>query len=126
MPGRLLSWPDWPDFTAAKAEPGEDLVGYKTSIVDRYGREALVQSWLRVCKELESVTDHIAEHGTAAIPEVDFEDMFSLTPERKNQLKDVGCFVVRRVFSQVQADTWFESLQQYVAANRASIGGIPS
>ncbi|KIW54106.1 hypothetical protein PV05_06490 [Exophiala xenobiotica] len=126
MPGKLLSWPDWPEFTASKAERGDDLVGYKKAIVDKYGKDALVQSWLRVCKELESVTDSIAELGSSAIPEIQFQDIFALTPEQKTKLKDTGCFVVRNVFSEAQADEWFQNLKEYVAANRSSIGGWPA
>ncbi|KIX93494.1 uncharacterized protein Z520_10672 [Fonsecaea multimorphosa CBS 102226] len=125
MPGRLLSWPDWPEFTAAKAEPGDDLVGYKKAIVDKYGKDNIVQSWLKVCKELKSVTDRIAEHGTAVIPEIQFDEVFSLTPEKKQGLKDVGCFVVRNVFSREEADKWFTDLKEYVAANRSQIKGWP-
>ncbi|OAP59814.1 hypothetical protein AYL99_04816 [Fonsecaea erecta] len=125
MPGRLLSWPDWPEFTAAKAELGDDLVGYKKAIVDKYGKDNIVKSWLKVCKELESVTDRIAEQGTAVIPEVQYDDMFSLTSEKKQALKDVGCFVVRNVFSREQADKWFSDLKEYVAANRSQIRGWP-
>ncbi|KAK5193717.1 hypothetical protein LTR99_006054 [Exophiala xenobiotica] len=124
MPGRLLSWPDWPEFTPSKAEPGDDLVGYKKAIVDKYGKDALVQSWLRTCKELESVTDSIAELGSSAIPEIQFQDFFAQTPEQKTKLKDTGCFVVRNVFSEAQADKWFQNLKEYVAANRSSIGEV--
>ncbi|KIW91475.1 uncharacterized protein Z519_07441 [Cladophialophora bantiana CBS 173.52] len=125
MPGRLMSWPDWPEFTAAKAEPGDDLVGYKKAIVDKYGKDNIIKSWLKVCKELESVTDHIAEHGTAVIPEIQFDEVFNLTPERKQALKDVGCFVVRNVFGREEADKWFKDLKEYVAANRSQIRGWP-
>lgn len=123
MPGRLISWPDWPEFTATKAETGDDLVGYKKAIVDKYGKDALVQSWLKVCKELKSVTDRIASQGSAAIPEIRFEDIFSLSAEQKNKLKSTGCFVVRDVFTKGQADQWFQDLKEYVAANRSSIKG---
>jgi hypothetical protein len=123
MPGRLLSWPDWPEFTAAKAEPGDDLVGYKRTIAEKYGKDNIIKSWLKVCEQLKSVTDRIAEQGTSAIPEVRFDEVLELTPERKQALKDVGCFVVRGVVSREQADGWFEDLKKYVAANRASIGG---
>ncbi len=125
MPGKLLSWPDWPEFTAAEAERGDDLVGYKKAIVDKYGRDNIIKSWLKVCKELESVTDHIAEQRTSAIPEVKFEEVFDLSPERKQGLKDAGCFVVRGVFSRTQADEWFKNLKDYIAANKASVEGLP-
>ncbi|KAI1615027.1 hypothetical protein EDD37DRAFT_398968 [Exophiala viscosa] len=125
MPGRLISWPEWPEFTPTKAEGGDDLIGYKKAIVDKYGKDAIVQSWLKVCKELESVTDNIASQGSAAIPELQFDDLFSLSPEKKTQLKNTGCFVVRNVFSKEQADQWFSDLKEYVAANRSSIKGWP-
>ena len=124
MPGKLLSWPDWPEFTPGNAETGDDLVGFKKGIVDKYGKDNIIKSWLKVCKELETVTDRIAEQGTSIIPEVQFEELFALTTERKQSLKDVGCFVVRDVFSREQADEWFKILKQYVAANRASIAGM--
>ncbi|KAJ9614904.1 hypothetical protein H2204_014303 [Knufia peltigerae] len=126
MPGKLMSWPDWPEFTPGKAETGDDLIAYKKAIVDQYGQDALVKSWLKVCKELESVTDRIAELGSSAIPEVSFDDMFTLSPEKKEELKNVGCFVVRDVFTREQADEWFLNLKEYVAANRSSIGGWPA
>ncbi|KAL6243499.1 hypothetical protein RBB50_009492 [Rhinocladiella similis] len=126
MPGKLMSWPDWPEFTASKAETGDDLIAFKKAIVDKYGQDALVESWLKVCKELESVTDNIAELGSSVIPEVSFDDMFTLSPEKKEELKNVGCFVVRDVFTREQADEWFLNLKEYVAANRASIGGWPA
>ncbi|KIW66464.1 hypothetical protein PV04_05799 [Phialophora macrospora] len=125
MPGKLLSWPDWPEFTAAEAESGDDLVGYKKTIAEKYGKDNIIKSWLKVCQELESVTDRIAEQGTSVIPEVRFDEIFELAPERKQALKDVGCFVVRGVVSREQADRWFEDLNEYVAANRASISGWP-
>ncbi|EXJ92171.1 hypothetical protein A1O3_00721 [Capronia epimyces CBS 606.96] len=126
MPGTLLSWPDWPEFTAAKGEAGDDLVEFKKTIVDKYGEDALVKSWLRVCRELEAVTDEIAERASSMIPEVQFEQFFSLPAEQKKALKEVGCFVVRDVFSKEQANDWFDQLKQYVAANRASITGWPA
>lgn len=126
MPGRLLNWPNWPEFTPTKGEDGDDLIEFKKAIVDKYGKDALVKSWLKVCKKLETVTDEIAEKGTSVIPDVQFEDFFSLTPEQKNRLKAIGCFVVRNVVDKEQAAEWFENLKQYVAANRASIQGRPT
>lgn len=123
MPGTLLTWPDWPEFTAANAEKGDDLVGFKKAIIHQYGKDNIVKAWLKVCHELESITDDIAQRGTSAIPELEFQDIFSLSSEQKQALKDVGCFVVRNVFSREQADEWFQNLKEYVAANREAING---
>ena len=123
MPGKLQTWPDWPEFTAAKGEAADDLLGFKKAIVDKYSKDNIVKTWLRVCKELESLTERIDEQGTSVIPEVQYDEMFEMAPERKQELKDVGCFVVRGVFERDQADKWFADLKEYVASNRSSIGG---
>ncbi|KAF7561093.1 hypothetical protein G7046_g3041 [Stylonectria norvegica] len=125
MSGKAVPWPDWPEFNPSTAEGGDDLVGYKQAIVEKYGQEALVKSWLKVCKELESVTEKIATGGNSVIPIVEYDDVFSLSSEKKQDLKDVGCFVVRNVFKSEQADTWFKDLKEYVAANSQSIKGWP-
>jgi hypothetical protein len=123
MVGVLKKWPDWPEFTKEKGETGDDLVGYKKAIIAKYGKESLVKSWLRVCKELESITENIAAIGSEAVPEVQFEDLFTLGPEKKQELKDSGCFVIRNVVSQDQANEWFQDLKTYVAKNKESIQG---
>jgi ABC-type Fe3+-hydroxamate transport system substrate-binding protein len=126
MIGVLKQWPNWPEFTKEKGETGDDLVEYKRAIVSKYGKDSLVRSWLRTCKEFESITENIAAVGSEAIPEVQFDELFTLASERKQELKDTGCFVVRQVVSQDQANKWFEDLKAYVAKNRASIKGRSS
>ena len=123
MPGSLRKWPDWPEFVNRKGESEDDLKQYKTDIVKEFGEESLRQSWLKVCKELEGITDHLAEKGTSAIPEIPYEDLLALSDERKQQLKDIGCFVVRGVVDKKQADQWFTELKDYVAKNRSNITG---
>ena len=85
MPGALQTWPIWPEFSAAKgeADPTGELLQYKKDIVAIYGEEAIKKSWLKVCKELESLTEEIADKGTAIIPEVKYEDLFEMGKEKK-------------------------------------------
>lgn len=124
MPGQLSQWPDWPEFTFADAEKGDDLIQYKRAIVDKYGQEALTQSWLKTCKELESLTRKISKAGTSYIPEVEYEQLLTFSPEEKQKLMDVGCFKVKGVVARKQAEGWFKDLKQYVAKNRAAIKGM--
>ncbi|TVY84971.1 Uncharacterized protein LSUE1_G000846 [Lachnellula suecica] len=128
MPGALKQWPAWPEFTEGKSEPDPtgELIQYKKEIIAIYGEAAIRSSWLKVCKELEKVTDDISEKGTAAIPEVSYTELFELSPERKQVLKDTGCFVVRGVVSESLASEWFDNLKAYVADNKPNIGGWPS
>lgn len=121
MPGKISMWPDWPEYTIDGAETGKDLVQYKKSIVDKYGQEALTKSWLKTCKELEKVTDHISELGTAFVPVFQFEDLFTLSQERKRELKEAGCFKVAGVVPKVQATQWFYNLTRYVVEKKQSI-----
>jgi len=125
MPGALQTWPTWPEFTAAKgeADPSGEFIRYKKEILSIYGLEAICGSWLKVCKELETVTDRIAEKGTAAIPEIQYGDLFDMSSEIKQALKDTGCFVVREVVSEDLATEWFTDLKTYVAHNKTNIGG---
>lgn len=123
MPGKLVEWPNWPEFSLKTGEHGDDLIGYKKAIVDEFGEEALTQAWLKTCKALKSVTEEIAQAGTAYIPEVKFDELFDLPAERRQQLKDIGCFKVKGVFDRKQADQWFHELKAYVANNKDSISG---
>lgn len=123
MPGKSTAWPDWPEYTVDGAETGEDLVQYKKLIVEQYGHEALTSSWLKTCQELDTVTERISELGTAAVPVVQFEELFTLAEERKRQLKEAGCFKVAGVVAEEQATEWFHNLKEYVAMNKQSIRG---
>ena len=124
MPGRLNQWPDWPEFTLEDVERGDDLLQYKKDIVSQYGENALRKSWLIVCKHLESITNDLATRGTSAIPVLHYDELFHLDENRKQQLKNTGCFVVRGVVSQAQATAWFGDLKKYVADNRSEITGF--
>lgn len=125
MPGALQTWPAWPEFTAAKGEADLDgeFVKYKKDLLALYGEDAIRKSWLKVCKDLETITDGIAEKGTSTIPEIRYEDFFDLSPEKKQNLKDTGCFVVRGVVSESLATGWFNELKTYVADNGPKVGG---
>lgn len=117
-------WPAWPEYTEQSGEKGEDLISYKQAVMDKYGKESLISSWLQVCKELAALTDRIVTVGSEAIPSVQFEDLFKLDHSGKQVLKDVGCFVVRNVVAPEKATEWFDDLKLYVAKNRSSIGGV--
>ncbi|RDW60232.1 hypothetical protein BP5796_11838 [Coleophoma crateriformis] len=126
MPGALKVWPSWPEFTLKTAELDPSYRGYKKAIEAEYGAEALTASWLAVCKKLETVTDEIADKGTSVIPVLDFAEVKEgLSEQRKAEMRDRGCFVVRGVIEKEVVDGWFGDLKQYVADNRADIGGWP-
>lgn len=80
-------------------------------------------SWLSVCKELARLTDEIAEKGTAYIPEVGFEEFVGMGEEGKKEMREKGCFVIRGVIPQKQAEGWFDDLKMMVEENEGKITG---
>ncbi|KAK5119742.1 hypothetical protein LTR85_007318 [Meristemomyces frigidus] len=126
MPGALKQWPTWPEFTKDKGEAEKEFAQYKKDIAEQYGEAALRQSWVKVCKKLESLTDEIAEKGTSMIPVIPFDEIKDLSPEKRAELQSVGCFVVRGVVDRPTADEWFQNAKTYVADNRSSITGWPA
>lgn len=123
MPDKFSRWHKWPEYTEEDAEKGEDLSALKKEIVEQFGADRIRQSWLKTCAELAKCTETLAEKGTSAIPEVQYEDLFTLSDERKKELKEVGGFVVRGVIDREQADKWFTELKEFVAENRSKLTG---
>ncbi|RFU27655.1 hypothetical protein B7463_g8682, partial [Scytalidium lignicola] len=128
MPGKLETWPTWPEynFSKSEADPTGSLLQIKQEIISEYGESALRQAWLKVCSELSKITDDIAEKGTDIIPEVNFDELFHLDTEKKEELKDKGCFVVRGVVDKEVADGWFAGLKEYVEKNKQKVIGWPA
>ena len=126
MPGVLSeAFTSWPVYTSSKGEdaPREELIQYKKDIVAQYGEEAIKASWLKVCKELETLTDEISEKGTSIIPEVSYEEMLDLSEEKKAELQKRGCFVIRGVVSEEQATKWYKDVKKYYEDNKPKVTG---
>ncbi|KAJ9131784.1 DUF1479-domain-containing protein [Pleurostoma richardsiae] len=118
-------WPDWPEHTPETAELQEENIKIKKEIAAEYGEASLRKSWLAVCEKLKALTDELAEKQSSIIREIPYDDFFRLDEEEKQQLRDVGCFVVRGTISKEMADGWFNDLNSYVEANRDKINGWP-
>lgn len=123
MHSRDGEWPDWPEMTPETAELDPENVKIKKEIVSIYGEAALRKSWLAVCDKLKKASGAIAAKGTKVIPEIAYDDVFKLDEEGKQRLREVGCFVVRGLVPEKQANDWFEDLNTYVQQNKGSIGG---
>jgi len=116
-------WPPWPIFTAEKGENKSDNVTYKRTIVEKYGADAIRQSWLETCQALKHITTEIESKKTGVIPVLSLEEILSATEEIKDHLKNVGCFVVRGVVPRTEATQWYWDLKGYVEENKESITG---
>jgi Protein of unknown function (DUF1479) len=124
MPGLLKARPPWPQFSESKGELNSVNSQYKHQIVDQYGAEAIQQSWLKICKSLKVLTAEVAAKGTSIIPVVTLHEILNASKERKDELKAVGCFVVRDVVDRSEATGWFQGLKKYVEDNKDAITGL--
>jgi hypothetical protein len=126
MVGPLSTWPSWPEFTvdSEEREKSADLTTFKTDIINDYGQENLIKSWLKVCSKLEEITKEIREKGSKVIPEITFGDLDQLSEQKKEEFKTVGCFLIRGVVQKELAEKWFVDLKSYVADNEDKVTGM--
>jgi hypothetical protein len=126
MVGPLSTWPSWPEFTVdgEESEKSADLTTFKADIINEYGQESLIKSWLEVCSKLEQVTKEIREKGNKVIPEISFEDFDELSEQKKEEYKTIGCFLIRGVVQKELAEKWFVDLKSYVAENEDMVTGM--
>jgi hypothetical protein len=83
----------WPEFTHDKGELHPENTRIKKEIAAKYGENGLWQSWITTCTKLNETAKGIAVQQTQKIPELHYDEVFSLSEERKATLKATGCFV---------------------------------
>ncbi|RDW83535.1 uncharacterized protein DSM5745_03861 [Aspergillus mulundensis] len=121
-------WPAWPEYTynaAADAEDPEFLV-IKKAIIEEYGPDALRASWLKVCKELQIITDEIVQKGDKIIPVFETSQVLhGFTEDQEAEIKRVGAFICRDTIPEDEARLLYSDLKRYVADNKDSIKAWP-
>jgi hypothetical protein len=120
----LNYWPPWPLFNVEKGENKPENVTYKRIIVEKYGAESIRRSWLQTCASLQQVTAEIEAKKTDIIPVLTFNEILNASEEKKEELKSLGCFVVRGVVPREEATWWYWDLKGYVEDNKKSITGL--
>lgn len=130
MPGQVHTWPAWPEFTSESVKTAEDpdFLATKRKVLERYGRDALRQGWLKVCKNLETVTDEIAAKGNSIIPVFDTKAVLAaggLSESQRAEAKRIGAFIFRETIPSEETDQLYRELKQYVGDNKDSIQGWP-
>lgn len=131
MHGKLKSWPAWREYVPEKdgyylKDP--DYAACKSSVIEQYGKGALEAAWLQVCQDLEVVTSHLSEKKSSCIPIFDGEKLLEqgFLEDQRAQIKQYGCFIVRRTIPEDTATYLYEELKTYVANNKAHIQGWPA
>lgn len=129
MPGIIETWPVWKEFGVAPDEDtqGPDFAKAKRDIIAQYGEEALTQSWIKVCKDLETVTENIFKLGSSSIPTFQMKEIHDhgLSTEQRAQLMSSGCCVVRGVIPEADANALFRDMKNLVTENPGKILGWP-
>ncbi|KAJ5359444.1 uncharacterized protein N7496_011857 [Penicillium cataractarum] len=129
MPTPIKDWPAWAEYTHEGPNEAADpeFLAVKKAIIAEYGTSAIRKSWIKVCKELQSVTDEIAEKGNKVIPVFDTTKILTsgFTCAQKNEIKRVGAFVCRATVPEKETKKLYDNLKQFIADNEGSIKGWP-
>ena len=94
------------------------------------------KAWGEILVELDKATKEIAAKGSAVrqfydssvkhpdsmvssqnVPEVNFTELGTLSPERVKEIRDKGCLVIRDIVDDQEARTWQAWLRDYVSKN---------
>ncbi|KAJ8114042.1 hypothetical protein OPT61_g3984 [Boeremia exigua] len=125
----IQEWPPWPEFAAPDdAESRDpDFLSIKQAVLAEYGAEALRQSWIRVCRDLEEVTDEIAEKGNSIISQFDTTEILAngVSDSQQAEVQRIGAFICKATIPREETNHLYEELTSYVADNKSSIQAWP-
>ncbi|KAF8521199.1 DUF1479-domain-containing protein [Hysterangium stoloniferum] len=104
----------------------ERFIDLKRQIVDSgpKGQGDFIAAWNELLRELAIARKNFKDKGSEYIPQVEFEELNSLTPEKTEEIKKCGCVVVKNVVDDEDAIKWKEAVKDYISAN-PSIPGFP-
>ncbi|KAF3388727.1 putative protein YbiU [Penicillium rolfsii] len=129
MPTPIEEWPAWAEYTHLGPNEAADpeFLAVKKAIITEYGASALHKSWIKVCKELQIITNEIAEKGNKVIPVYDTAKILAngFSCAQKNEIKRVGAFLCRATVPEEKTEKLYANLKQFVADNKGSIKGWP-
>ncbi|KAF4337908.1 DUF1479 domain protein [Fusarium beomiforme] len=100
----------------------------KQSLVKPENKQKVIESYERLVKILRKEVDHIHKHGSALVPEIDFDDVRKnggmLPPDFTKLVHERGCLILRNVVSEEQAVSWETYLKDYTQRH-PGVGGHP-
>ncbi|KAF3903202.1 hypothetical protein ABW20_dc0101765 [Dactylellina cionopaga] len=123
--GRIYQWPLWTEYEQGdrSTSTDPDYVSARTAIVEAYGPEKLKEAWLRVCEQLQTVTEEIIGKGNNIIPVCSaaqlLKEGFSST--ERERIWKTGCVVIRGVIPEASCRQLYADLRDYIADNREHI-----
>ncbi|GJJ13653.1 hypothetical protein Clacol_007909 [Clathrus columnatus] len=81
------------------------------------GKERLITAWNEILGELAKTTKVLKETGSDYIPQVDFSELNTLSPEKIAEIKKCGCMVIRNVVDDEEVIQWKQAVKEYATAN---------
>jgi hypothetical protein len=129
MPTAIKAWPPWPDFSISDSNDTKDpdFLAIKKTVIAEYGGDALRQTWIQVCQDLQVVTDEIVEKGNTIIPVLDTAQILSkgFSDAEKAEVKRIGSFICRATLLENETNVLYKNMSTYVAYNKSSIQAWP-
>ncbi|KAF4452060.1 hypothetical protein F53441_4991 [Fusarium austroafricanum] len=129
MPGPIREWPAWPEYTFDSTAPFKDseFLAVKKAIIEEYGADALYKSWIKVCNDLEHITDEIVKRGNNIIPVFDTVQVLDkgFSEEQQAEIRRIGSFICRSTVPQDEANKLYTDLKTFVADNKDRIEAWP-
>ena len=125
-------WPwkqiQYDEVTAAVYEPEPEYALAKEKIDQDFGREKLVQSWIKTCTELEKLSKEVQLKKEAIFPILQMEDVEQnrITPEMMEEIRRVGSVIVKNTIPSAEAQEVFAQLQEHIARNKGKVTGFPT
>ncbi|KDQ13124.1 hypothetical protein BOTBODRAFT_160721 [Botryobasidium botryosum FD-172 SS1] len=120
----LPSRPSPPALSGSDGVFPAHLAALKRRLVPPAAEPAVVAAWNDVLAELARFTTQAQATGPDIIPQIQFDQISSLSEDQRNLIKRRGCVVIRNVVPDDEALAWKQQLRDYVAAN-PSVNGFP-
>jgi hypothetical protein len=109
-------------LSGRKAQPLPDRFReLKLRLVNGH-EDAVIASWKRLLKTLQTENDLIARKGPAIIPEVRFSHLHDDLATLKAEIKKRGVAVIRGVIPEDEARSYKFSIEEYVRQNPQTRG----
>lgn len=86
---------------------------------------AVKESWLRLKKDLAAGIAEIKKLGSQAIPQIDFQELESISLEKRKNITNRGCVVIKNVVPRSVAEDWKQEVINYIDENPQT-GGFPA
>ncbi|KZV65342.1 DUF1479-domain-containing protein [Peniophora sp. CONT] len=114
-------------FTSLTGEISQPLPARFSDLKKELFKDALVQSWKEVIRDLEVAVEEVAAKGSDILPRLAYTDIArGLSEDQKAEIKKRGAVIIDGGVSAEEALGWKQEARDYVAANPGKVKGCPS